>query len=178
MINKNLNNYLGQLNVFLNNLDHKLLNESFQTIKSLKKSKKIIIVGNGGSSSIASHVCVDFVKSCKIRAVNFNEYNLITCFANDFKYENWVNEALKIYMDQGDLVILISSSGSSPNIVKAAKYVVSKKNKLITFSGFKKNNKLSLFGDVNIWVNSTNYNVIETAHYIYLLSIIENFRVK
>jgi phosphoheptose isomerase len=63
MINKNLNNYLYQLNVFLNNLDHKLLNESFQIIKSLKKSKKIIIIGNGGSSSISSHVCVDFVKS-------------------------------------------------------------------------------------------------------------------
>jgi D-sedoheptulose 7-phosphate isomerase len=178
MINKNINNYLDQLNIFLENINYKLLNRSIQIIKSLKKSKKIIIVGNGGSSSIASHICVDFIKSCKIRAVNFNEYNLITCFANDFKHEYWVKEALKIYMDKGDLIILISSSGSSTNIVEAAKYVATKKNKLITFSGFKKENELSRFGDVNIWINSKNYNVIETAHYIFLLSIIENFRLK
>jgi phosphoheptose isomerase len=81
-------------------------------------------------------------------------------------------------MDKGDLVILISSSGSSLNIINAAKYVVLKKNKLITFSGFNKKNKLSSFGDINIWVDSKNYNVVETAHYIYLLSIIENFRLK
>lgn len=178
MTNRNTNYYIDRLSFFLKNVDYQLLNRSIQIIKSLKKTKKIIIVGNGGSSSIASHVSVDFIKSCKIRAVNFNEYNLITCFANDFKYENWVKEALKIYMDNGDLVILISSSGSSANIVEAAKYVVAKKNKLITLSGFKRENKLSRFGDVNIWINSKNYNLIETMHYIYLLSIIENFRLK
>lgn len=178
MVNRNVNNYIDQLSEFLNKIDYRLLNKIIQIIKSLKKSKKIIIIGNGGSSSIASHACVDFIKCCKIKAVNFNEYNLITCFANDFKYENWVKEALKIYMEKGDLVILISSSGTSSNIINAAKYVVSKKNKLVTLSGFKKNNKLSLLGDINIWVNSKNYNIVETLHYIYLLSIIENFRLK
>ena len=69
---------------------------------------------------MASHVAVDFTKAASIRAVNFNEADLITCFANDYGYEHWVAKALDAYADLGDLVILISSSGKSPNIVKGA----------------------------------------------------------
>ena len=76
-----------------------------------QSSKKVILVGNGGSAAMASHVAVDFTKASGIRAVNFNEADLITCFANDYGYEHWVEKALEAYADQGDLVILISSSG-------------------------------------------------------------------
>ena len=82
--------------------------------------KKVILVGNGGSSAMASHVAVDFTKAAGIRAVNFNESDLITCFANDYGYENWVAEALEAYADPGDLAILISSSGKSQNILNGA----------------------------------------------------------
>ena len=77
----------------------------------LIKKIKNIVVGNGGSASIASHVSVDFVKAAKIRSINFNEANFLTCFSNDYGYENWVEEALKTYADKDDLLILISSSG-------------------------------------------------------------------
>ena len=83
--------------------------------------KKIIIFGNGGSAAMASHVAVDFTKAAGIRAINFNEADLITCFANDYGYEHWVAKALEAYADPGDLVILISSSGKSPNMLNGAK---------------------------------------------------------
>ena len=87
---------------------------------------------------MASHVSVDFTKNSKVRSINFNEADLITCFANDFGHQNWMKEALKHYFDQGDLVILISSSGSSQNILNAAKWCKQNDINLITFSGMKK----------------------------------------
>ena len=72
-----------------------------------KKGGKLIIVGNGGSSAIASHASVDFTKAAGIRAVNFNESDLLTCFSNDYGYENWVKKALEFYVDKDDIVILI-----------------------------------------------------------------------
>ena len=55
--------------------------------------KKVIIAGNGGSAAMASHVAVDFTKAAGIRAINFNEADLITCFSNDYGYEHWVAQA-------------------------------------------------------------------------------------
>ena len=104
-----------------------------ETIKKVKKSKKkILIFGNGGSVAIASHFSVDLTKNAKVRAVNFNEADLITCFSNDYGYENWVKKAIEYYSDKGDILILISSSGTSKNIINAAKYA-KKKNKVNNF---------------------------------------------
>ena len=91
-------------------------------IKNVKKNDaKIILAGNGGSAAISSHVAVDFTKAAGVRAVNFNEADLITCFANDFGYEEWLSKAIEYYALQKDLIILISSSGKSANMVSAAK---------------------------------------------------------
>jgi D-sedoheptulose 7-phosphate isomerase len=96
---------------------------------------------------------------------------LITCFSNDYGYENWIAKALDVYAKKGDLVILISSSGVSKNILKAASASRKKGTELITLTGFKKSNKLSKLGKVNFWVNSKNYNHIENIHQLYLLSV-------
>ena len=124
--------------------------------ETAKKGSKVIIAGNGGSAAIASHVAVDFTKAAGIRAVNFNESDLITCFANDYGYENWVKEALNAYADSGDLLILISSSGQSANIVNAAYRASDLGLKLITLSGFSKTNPLRSIGDINFWIDSDN----------------------
>ena len=84
-----------------------------------KNGKKVIIAGNGGSAAMASHVTVDFTKQGGIRTVNFNEADLITCFANDYGFEHWVAKAIEFYGDENDMLILISSSGNSPNVVRA-----------------------------------------------------------
>ena len=103
---------------------------------------KTMIMGNGGSAAMASHVAVDFSKNAKIRMVNFNEADLITCLANDYGYEHWMAKAIEIYGDDGDQVILISSSGRSPNILNAARMAKEKDCKVITFTGFDENNSL------------------------------------
>ncbi len=133
--------------------------------------KKIIIAGNGGSAAIASHCAVDFTKSAGIRCVNFNEADLITCFANDYGYGAWLEKALEFYADSGDVVILISSSGRSPNMVNAARYARGKGMTLVTFTGFVANNPLKELGQLNFWVDSRAYNVIEMTHQIWLLAV-------
>ncbi len=138
-----------------------------------QSSKKVILVGNGGSAAMASHVAVDFTKASGIRAVNFNEADLITCFANDYGYEHWVEKALEAYADQGDLVILISSSGKSMNIVKGAEKAKSMGLNLVTFSGFLSDNPLLKLGDLNLWVNSSEYNIVEMTHQVWLVAIID-----
>jgi D-sedoheptulose 7-phosphate isomerase len=171
--------YADSISQLLKKVDTNLINDSVNLIANTKKNKnKIYIVGNGGSSSIASHVSVDFTKVAKINCSTFNNANLITCFANDYKYENWVVEAIKAYSLEQDLFILISSSGTSKNIVNAAEYCKQKKMNLITLSGFKKNNPLSQSGNINFHVESEEYNFIEMTHHIILLSIVDIFAKK
>ncbi len=142
--------------------------------KQIKKNKKkIVIVGNGGSAAIASHFSVDMTKVGGIRCINFNESDLLTCFSYDYGYENWVVNALKFYADRGDMVILISSSGKSKNIVNAAKYTKNNGLKLITFSGFSKNNSINKIGHINFHVHSKNYNHIENIHQFLLLTAVD-----
>jgi len=140
-------------------------------IKIKKNNKKIIIVGNGGSAAIASHFSVDMTKNGGIRCINFNESDLLTCFSNDYGYENWVLKAIEFYSDKGDTVILISSSGESQNMINAAKLLKRKKIKLITFTGFKSSNRLKKYGDLNFWVNSKIYNHVENIHQFWLLML-------
>ena len=138
-----------------------------------RNKNKVILGGNGGSAAMASHVAVDLTKACGIRAVNFNEADLITCFANDYGYENWVSEALKAYADPGDCVVLISSSGQSKNIINAAVQTKTIGCSLITLSGFSSDNPLRTLGDINLWVDSSDYNIVEMTHHIWLLSIVD-----
>lgn len=134
---------------------------------------KIIIAGNGASATMASHVAVDLTKNAKVRAVTFNEVDLITCFANDYGYEKWVEKCIEFYADKNDVAILISSSGKSKNIVNAALKAKELCLKVITLSGFSENNPLRQIGDINFWVDSKEYNIIEMTHNAWLLAIVD-----
>ena len=171
--------YTDSINNLIKNIDANLINASVKLIdNTIKNKNKIYIVGNGGSSSIARHVSVDFVKAAKVKCSTFNNSNLITCFANDYGYDNWVVEAIKAYSSKQDLFILISSSGTSKNIVNASQYCKKNNIDLITLSGFKKNNPLSQSGNVNFHVPSEDYNFIEMSHHIILLSLVDIFAKK
>ena len=126
-----------------------------------RKGKKLIIVGNGGSAAMASHVSVDFTKAAGIRSINFNEADLLTCFSNDYGYSRVFEKAIEFYGDSGDLVILISSSGNSPNVINAGKRARQLNMDIITFSGFSSDNRLRKLGDINFWVDSKAYNIEE-----------------
>lgn len=168
--------YIKNLNNILLEVDSNLIDQSVKIITQKKlNNNTIYICGNGGSASIASHVSVDFIKAAGIKSQTFNNSNFITCYANDFGHENWIKEAIKSYSVSEDLIILISSSGKSKNIINAAEYCREKKIDLITFSGFNKDNELSKLGNVNFHIDSKEYNFIEMAHHIILVSIVDIF---
>jgi len=174
-MNKNyLKSYLDKFSKILIDYNNKDFLEISQILKKIKKNKKkVILVGNGGSAAMASHVSVDLTKMCKIRAVNFNEADLLTCFSNDYGYENWVQKALSFHADKGDLLICISSSGQSKNIINGAKFAKKIGCKVVTLTGFDKKNKVRKIGHVNLWLDSKNYNLVEMTHHIWLLSIVD-----
>jgi D-sedoheptulose 7-phosphate isomerase len=162
------------LNKAINSIDNKLLLETADILKKAKiNGNKIIIVGNGGSAAMSSHVAVDLTKAAGCRAVTFNEADLLTCFANDYGYENWVEKAFNFYADKGDVVILISSSGTSKNIINGANWAKQNGLIVITLSGFNSDNPLKKIGDINLWVDSKGYNIIEMAHHIWLVAIVD-----
>ena len=134
---------------------------------------KIILVGNGGSAAMASHVAVDLTKAAGVRAINFNEADLLTCLANDYGYENWVAKALEFYSDAGDLLIVISSSGESKNILNGVKQAKAMNLGTITLSGFASENPLRKRGNLNLWVDSKSYNIVEMTHHIWLVAIVD-----
>ena len=140
-------------------------------LKISKKKGKILIFGNGGSAAIASHVSVDLTKNAKIRTVNFNEADLITCFSNDYGYERWIEKAVDFYADPNDALVLISSSGKSKNMLNARKVAKRKKIKVISLTGHTKNNPLSKVADLSLWINSKAYNFVENTHQIWLLTV-------
>ena len=174
MIKKN--NYHKYFENIANNIqsfDYKKIETIRKKISSLNKNNKVILIGNGGSASISSHVAVDLTKILKKRAICFNEPNLITCFANDYGYERWAEKALESYALKNDIIILISSSGKSKNLINAAKFAKKKNLFVATFTGFKKKNPLSKIGNENLWVNSSRYNVVEMTHHIWLLALVD-----
>ncbi len=140
---------------------------------SQKKENGIYIAGNGGSAAIASHVAVDLLKNAKVKARCFNEASLITCFANDFGYDKWLSEAIDRYGEKDDLAILISSSGKSQNMVNAAISSKEKGLKVVTLTGFKMDNPLKNLGDINLFVDSQSYNIVEMVHQVWLLAIVD-----
>ena len=152
----------------------KIINLKKVAIRAKKNKKKILIFGNGGSAAIASHFSVDLTKNAGIRCTNYNESNLITCFSNDFGYERWIEMAIKYYGNKGDILIVISSSGKSKNMINGC--VAAKKKKfssIVTFTGHSTNNPLKKIGNINLWVNSKAYNYIENIHQFWLLSLVD-----
>ena len=168
------NKYFDLIKTNLDNVDIEDLKKIAQLAKETsKRGNKVIIAGNGGSAAMASHVSVDFTKVARIRTINFNEPDLLTCFANDYGYEMVFQKGIEFYGDENDMLILISSSGNSPNVINAANYSKKLGLKVVTFSGFSNDNKLKNLGDINIWVDCKAYNIVEMTHHIMILSIVD-----
>ena len=166
--------YFSTIKKNLDTIDIYQLEKIINLITRVSKSKgKVVIFGNGGSASIASHLTVDFINAAKIKAMSFNDSSIITCFSNDYGYENWVSKALDCYAEDGDLVVLISSSGQSKNMINGAKRAKYMGLNVITLTGFLPNNPLRKLGDVNLWVDSKAYNIVEMTHNIWLLSVVD-----
>ena len=144
------------------------------TLSKTKIKNTIHIFGNGGSSSIASHFSMDLTNNSNLKCLSYNDAAIITCYANDFKFENWISRVITKYGKKNDVLILISSSGTSKNMVNALKTARKKEFKnIISFTGFDNNNYLTKKSDINFWIKSKNYNIIENSHQFYLLMIVD-----
>jgi len=137
------------------------------------KHAKMMFAGNGASASIAEHGAVDFTKQGKVRGISFSSTNLITCFANDFGYDNWMAKAIEHHGDAGDAVVLISVSGRSPSVVNAARYAKTRGMPVVAFTGAASDNPLRQLADIDFWIDSRAYNVVECVHMIWLTTAID-----
>ena len=166
--------YFKRIYENLQSVDNNMLDEAVDLLKDTSAAGgKVIVGGNGGSSAMASHVAVDLTKNAGIRSINFNESDLITCFTNDYGYEEWIKKSIEFYADPKDLVVLISSSGTSRNVINAGKIAHERGMKLITFSGFQSDNPLRALGDLNFWVDNSEYNIVEMTHHVWLLAMVD-----
>ena len=167
-----LKDYFNQCIEFLNDdVSAQIISAKEMILNTRDNGGQLIFAGNGASASIANHASLDFTKQGKVKSVNFNESAFITAFANDFGYENWIAKALDFHAVPGDTLILISCSGTSPNVVMAAEHAKRKGINLITFTGFAADNPLKMQGDVNFWLDCKAYNIIEGIHQLWLLAI-------
>tara|TARA_Y100000385_G_scaffold280492_1_gene331801 strand:- start:5320 stop:5808 length:489 start_codon:yes stop_codon:yes gene_type:complete len=136
------------------------------------KYNDIIILGNGGSNAVASHISQDYTKKLGKRAMTFSDSSRLTCYINDYGMANAYSQFIKEFATDQTLIILISSSGNSDNIVNAAKVSKQIGCATITLSGFKKENKLNqIESEFNYWVDSEDYGEVELSHEIFLHSV-------
>jgi len=143
------------------------VSEIVTILKNLKKSsRKVIFIGNGGSAGIATHQAIDYWKNGDIPAVNFNDPGLLTCISNDYGYEFVFEKPIEMFANKKDVLIAISSSGKSKNILNAVKAAKKKGLFVITMSGFSHTNPLRKMGDLNFYIPSNAYGHVEIAHLI------------
>jgi len=140
---------------------------------TVAKYTDIIIIGNGGSNSVASHIAQDYTKALDKRAISFSDPSRLTCYINDYGRDQAYVEFLKDFARKDTLVILISSSGNSMNIVNASVYCELNLINYIALSGFNEDNKLNnLNSKLKFWVDSSDYGIVECTHQAFLHSIL------
>lgn len=128
------------------------------------RGNKIIFLGNGGSAGICSHMAIDFSKNGGLRAIALNDGAALTCLANDYGYEHVFAKQLEWHAQSGDIVVAISSSGKSPNILNAAEAARQCGCTVYTLTGFRPDNALRQLGDVNLYLRSDEYGFVEVGH--------------
>ena len=153
----------------------KALENSVAMVKKAARSgNKIIFIGNGGSATIASHQAIDFWKNGRIKAVSFNDSAQLTCLSNDFGYKYVFEKPIEFFAEKGDVLIAISSSGKSENIIRGVNAALAKKCHIITMSGFSKDNPLRKMGHLNFYAPASSYGFVEITHLALCHSFLDN----
>lgn len=142
-------------------------------LRTSAQGGRVIFIGNGGSAGIASHLAIDLSKNASLPAACFSDASMMSCLANDYGFEEWMAHALRLNARAGDCLVAISSSGRSKNILNAVAKARAMKLDVITLSGMSSDNPLRELGDVNYWVDSRSYNIVETAHQFWMMAVID-----
>jgi D-sedoheptulose 7-phosphate isomerase len=176
MIRRYYESYIHNLRSTLDEIDFGVVEEIIHTLLAARRQdKQVFIIGNGGSAMTASHFACDLAtwpvghadeQGRRLRASSLTEsVARMTAIANDLSYEDVFVEQLKNYLNPGDVVIVISASGNSPNILKAVRYARSKGAKTIGLLGFGGGRAQEIL-DVSLVISSKNYGIAEDFHLI------------
>lgn len=134
---------------------------------------QVFFCGNGGSSAIASHMTADFMKNGGMNTYSLYDHAVMTCMGNDYGYEYIFSKPLNFLLQSADLLITISSSGNSQNIINAINVARQKGASVITFTGFKADNKIRQMGNINVYVPCEKYGIVESIHNLILQQIVD-----
>ena len=134
---------------------------------------KVFFIGNGGSAAIAMHMTADFMKNGGMVTCSLYDSSVITCFGNDYRFEDIFSKQLSFLAKEKDLLVAISSSGKSQNIINAIDAAKKNHADVCTFTGFKPDNPIRKKGDMNIYVPSEKYGIVESIHNLILQEIVD-----
>lgn len=149
----------------------KLLVSTFTRHK--REQAQLFFIGNGGSSAIASHMTADFMKNGGMNTYSLYDNAVTTCMGNDYGYEFIFSKPMEFLVRESDLVVAISSSGNSANIINAIKVAKGRGAAVITFTGFRADNTAKAMGDINIYVPCEKYGIVESVHNLILQQIVD-----
>ena len=151
-------------------------------VQSLEKLRStaghLYLVGNGGSAGVASHAATDFLNSGKLRASTLHDPSLMTCMSNDYGYDLAFARILATVAGSNDMLFAISSSGQSANIRNAAIEMCKLGGSVVTLTGFRRDNPLRSLGDLNIWLDSDDYGMVEIGHQFVLHNLADRIRLQ
>ncbi len=142
-------------------------------LEATSRGNKLMFIGNGGSAAIASHMAIDFSKNGQMPAMCFNDGAALTCLGNDYGYEEVFAQQLHFHAHRGDVLVAISSSGKSQNILRAVDVAQQIGCSIITLSGFGADNPLRSLGEVNFYVALSDYGLVEVAHTALIHAVVE-----
>jgi len=167
---RNISSLISSIRVTNNEGDEIELSHGIEMVGKLiisrvDSGRKIMFIGNGASASISSHMAADFLRNGGMQALAFNDSALLTCISNDYGYEHVFEKPIEIFSQKEDIIFAISSSGESENIVRGVNAARLKECSVITLSGFKDDNRLCTMGDINFYVSSGKYGLIEVIHH-------------
>ncbi len=138
-----------------------------------KRISQLFFIGNGGSSAIASHMTADFMKNGGMNTYNLYDNAVTTCMGNDYGYEYIFSRPMEFLVREGDLLVAISSSGNSQNIINAIEIAHKKKAEVVTFTGFESDNKVKGMGNLNVYVPCRKYGIVESIHNLILQQVVD-----
>ncbi len=158
--------YNNVAKAFINDTENvRNLEKCVEILRETKdQNSTIYIIGNGGSSAVAEHMAIDLTKNAGLKSMAISGSPMLTTFSNDYGYENVFKKAIEAFSNKGDVLIAISSSGTSKNIINACKSAKEKGLFVITLSGFEEDNPLRSLGDINFYVKTKAFGFLEVLH--------------
>jgi D-sedoheptulose 7-phosphate isomerase len=180
---ENVDRYLTNLHAAVDALPRDRLAELGEMLyRTYRNGQQVFTLGNGGSASTASHMAADLAKNTiganmrRFRVLSLNDnQSLLTALANDLGYQNVFSEQLKNLIRPGDLLIALSASGNSPNVIKAIRYAQGQCAEVVGILGFQGGEAANL-ADMSIIVPSDHYGIVEDVHLIINHILVDHFR--